>query len=249
MGDPTFAGQANPVPPEGVPYDPTKNMMQQIFNNDVSNGGTSYWVDNMLTRPFSSSDCSACLLTRGRALYMYTSTPGTLGFAGGYAYRERPTGNSQSMYTIAISGATLAEQTAQRVQTPSYFQTAFTATAANLGVTETKFITYNDVAVTDFTITNNGTASTTNTITATSPIATTPSADGTELTGSVSIRYALTMIFPRFSGDGFTVTGTNLTRSTPRSPRARSITLKVSSELVASELPDSLTEYAALSRI
>ncbi len=109
-------------------------------------------------------------------------------------------------------------------------------------MTETKFITYNNVAVTDFTITNNGTTTTTNTVTATSPIATTPSADGTELTGTVSIRYGLTTIFPRMSGDGFTVTGTNLTRSITLAPGA-SITLKVQLGTVANEIPDSLTEY------
>ena len=95
-------------------------MLQAIYNADVAAGGTSYWIDRILARPFLSSD-STSLYTRGRGLYMYAHTPGTLGFAGGYAYRERPTGASQNLYTIAISGATLAETTAQRMQYPSYY--------------------------------------------------------------------------------------------------------------------------------
>ena len=159
-----------PAPP--VAYDPTQNMLQAIFNADVAAGGTSYWIDRILARPFLSGD-STSLYTRGRGLYMYTHTPGTLGFAGGYAYRERPTGASQNLYTITISGATLTETTAQRMQYPSYYTAAFTATGLN--VTEKKFITDNNVAVTSLTITNTGGASTTRTLTASSPIATTAS--------------------------------------------------------------------------
>jgi len=118
-GTPTFAGAANPIPAEPVSFDPTRNTLQAIFDADVAAGGTSYWFDRILARPFLSGD-STSLYTRGRGLYMYTHTPGTLGFAGGYAYRERPTGSSQNLYTLAISGATLAETTAQRVQFPSY---------------------------------------------------------------------------------------------------------------------------------
>ena len=43
---------------------------------------------------------------------MNSHQPGTLGFAGGYAYRERPTGANQSLYTLAIPGTTLTETTA-----------------------------------------------------------------------------------------------------------------------------------------
>jgi hypothetical protein len=83
-GTPTFGGSATPVPALPASYDPTQNMLQNIFNADVAAGGTSYWVDRILARPFLSSD-STSLYTRGRGLYMYTHTPGTLGFAGGYA--------------------------------------------------------------------------------------------------------------------------------------------------------------------
>jgi len=236
-GDPTFAGSSTPVPAPPVSYDPTTSTLQAIYNADVAAGGTSYWFDRVLARPFLSSD-STSLYTRGRGLYMYAHTPATLGFAGGYAYRERPTGASQNLYTVAISGVTLTENTAQRVQYPSYYTAQFTATG--LTVTEKKFITYNNVAVTVLTLQNTGTSSTTRTLTATSPIATT--ASGSELTGTVSARYALTTVRPRFSGDSFTVSGTSLTRSVTIAAGA-SVTLKVQLGALTDELPESTTDY------
>jgi hypothetical protein len=236
-GDPTFAGSSTPVPAPPVSYDPTANMLQSIYNADVAAGGTSYWVDRILARPYLSGD-STSLYTRGRALYMYAHTPATLGFAGGYAYREEPTGAAQNLYTVTISGATLAETTSARVQYPSYYTGTYTATG--LSVVEKKFITYNNVAVTSLQITNTGTTSTTRTVTASSPIATT--ASGTELTGTVSARYALTTLRPRFSGDSFTVSGTTLTRSVTLAAGA-SVTLKVQEGVLTDELPESTTDY------
>ncbi|MEN3360819.1 MAG: hypothetical protein V7637_4801, partial [Mycobacteriales bacterium] len=245
-GTPTFAGQANPIPAPPAASDPSRNVLQAIFDADVANGGTSYWFDRILARPFLNSADSA-LMTRGRALYMYTHAPGTLGFAGngtgangggGYAYRQPPTTNVTNLYTVAVSGAALAETTAQRMQFPSYFSALFTR--AGLSVAEKKFITYNNVAVTDLTLTNTGTAATTTTLTASSPIATT--ASGAELTGTVAARYGLTTLASRFSGDGFTVSGTSLTRSISLAAGA-SVSVKLQEGVTATELPDSTTEY------
>src|SRR5262249_276467 len=200
-------------------------MLQAIFDAGVAGGGMSYWFDRILARPFSSGAGETSLYTRGRALYMYTHDPGVLGFAGrgqgangggGWAYRQPPATTVQNLYTIAVSGATLAEQTVQRIQYPSYFSSTFTA--PGVSAAEKKFIAYTDVAVTDLTITNTDTAPTTRTLTVASPIATSPSADGTELTGSVTIRYGLTTVHPRLSGDGFTVNGTTLARTITLDP-------------------------------
>src|SRR5215813_10561601 len=79
-GTPTFAGSANPIPAEPASFDPTRSMLQAIFDADVAAGGTSYWFDRILSRPFSPQD-STSLMTRGRALYMYTHNPSVLGFA------------------------------------------------------------------------------------------------------------------------------------------------------------------------
>jgi hypothetical protein len=236
-GTPTFAGSSTPVPTPPVTSDPSTGTLQAIFNADVAAGGTSYWMDRILARPFLSGD-STSLYTRGRGLYMYTHTPGTLGFAGGYAYRERPTGASQSLYTMAITGVTLTETTASRTQYPSYYTSVFTA--SGLSVTEKKFITDNNVAVTSLTITNTGGSSTTRTVTASSPIATT--ASGSELTGTVTARYALTTLRPRLSGDSFTVSGTSLTRTVTIAAGA-SVTLKVQEGVLTDELPESSSDY------
>ena len=248
-GEPTFTGSSTPIPAEPAAFDPSTSRLQAIFDADVAAGGTSYWFDRILARPFLSNSDSA-LMTRGRALYMYTHNPRVLGFGtggtganggGGYAYRQPPTTDApRSLYTISVSGDPLTEDTTQRIQYPSYFSAVFARTG--LSVAEKKFITYNDVAVTDLTLTNTGDTPVTTTLTAATPIATTPSADGTELTGQVTLRYALSTIFPRMSGDGFTVNGTTLTRDVSLDPGA-SVSVKVQLGAVAKELSDSASEY------
>ena len=98
-GEPTFSGSADPVPAEPAAFDPSRSRLQAIFDADVAAGGTSYWFDRILARPFLSNSDST-LMTRGRALYMYTHNPRTIGFGaggsganggGGYANRQPPT--------------------------------------------------------------------------------------------------------------------------------------------------------------
>ena len=248
-GEPTFSGSANPIPAEPAAFDPSKSRLQAIFDADVAAGGTSYWFDRILERPFLSNGDST-LMTRGRALYMYTHQPRTLGFGaggtganggGGYAYRQPPTTASpQSLYTLALSGDPLTEDTTQRVQYPSYYSGVYARPGLSVG--EKKFITDNNVAVTDLTLTNTGSSPVSTTVTATSPIATTPSADGSELTGTVNLRYGLSTIFPRMSGDGLTVNGTNLTRDVTIDPGA-SVSLKVQLGAIANELSASAADY------
>src|SRR4051812_3144837 len=238
-GTPVFAGLADPVPAEPAALTPGKSRLEAIYEADLAAGGTSFWMDRVLERPFLSNQDSS-LYTRGRALYMYTHTAGTLGFAGGYAYRERPTGANQNLFTVAISGATLSEVTAQRRQYPSHW--ASTHTATGLNVTQRKFITYNNTAVSVIAVANTGPEPTTRTITASSPLATIAAQLGTELTGSVKARWGLTTLTPRFSGDGFGVTGTALTRTITLEPGATA-TFKVQLGMNAAELPDSNPEY------
>ena len=248
-GEPTFTGSATPVPPEPASFQPGRGMLRAIYDADVAAGGTSYWFDRILARPYLSADDSA-LMTRGRALYMYTHDPGVLGFAagggganggGGYAYRQPPTtGAPRSLYTIGVSGGALTEDTAQQVQYPSYFSGVYTR--PGLSVRERKFITDNNVAVTVLDLSNTGTTPVQTTLTATSPIAATVSPDGTELTGTVTLRYALSTIFPRFSGDGFAATTAGLTRAVTLAPGA-STTVKVQLGALANEIPASATDY------
>jgi len=248
-GEPTFAGSDTPIPGEPAAYNPSRSMLRAIYDADIRAGGTSYWFDRILARPFLSNADSA-LMTRGRALYMYTHNPTVLGFGagggganggGGYAYRQPPTtGAPRSLYTVTVAGDALVEDTTQRVQYPSYFTSVFTRTG--LSVRERKFITDNNVAVTELTLTNTGPDAVSTALTASSPIATTPSADGTELTGTVTLRYALSTIFPRFSGSGFTASGTALTSTVDLAPGA-STTVKLQLGAIANELPGSATDY------
>ncbi len=254
-GTPTFTGSATPIPAEPAAYNPSQSMLQAIYNADLAAGGTSFWFDRILARPFSNGAGETSLLTRGRALFMYTHSPARLGFGSssatdngqggqgnGWAYRQplAPTtpATLRDLYTVAVSGAALTENTGQRMQFPSYYSAAFSRTGLTVG--EKKFITDNNVAVTNLTLTNTGSDTTSVTLTATSPIATT--AAGAELTGAVTIRYGLTTIFPRFSGDGFTVSGTNLTRTVSLAPGA-STTVKVQLGALANEIPASATDY------
>jgi hypothetical protein len=248
-GTPPWTGQANPIPDPPASFDPTQSTLASIFNADVAAGGTSYWFDRILARPFSAGD-STSLMTRGRALYMYTHNPAVLGFAGrgtgangggGYAYRQPPTtGPAVNLYTVTLSSGSLTEDTSQRVQYPSYFSTVFNQPGLTVG--EKKFITDNDVAVTDMTLTNTGSSPQSITLTAASPIATTASANGTELTGNVTLRYALSTFQARMSGDGFTVSGNNLTRTVNIDPGA-SVSLKVQLGAISNDIPASATDY------
>jgi hypothetical protein len=255
-GTPTFGGAADPVPAEPAALDPSRSVLQAIYDADLAAGGTSFWFDRILARPFSAAAGETSLLTRGRALFMYTHSPGALGFASGgtgngqggqgngWAYRQplAPTtpATVRDLYTVAVSGGPLTEETAQRVQYPSHYSARFSR--AGLTVAERKFITDNNVAVTDLTLTNTGAEPASVTLTANSPIATTPAAGGTELSGSVTLRYAVTTIFPRFSGDGFAVAGTGLTRDVTLAPGA-STTVKVQLGAIAAELPGSAADY------
>src|SRR5262245_44584722 len=236
-GTPVFAGAESPVPAESAAFDPGRSRLEAMYQADLAAGGTSFWFDRMLERPFLSNEDSYPY-TRGRALYMYTHNAGPLGFAGGYAYRERPTGANQNLYTIAISDASLTEETSARKQYPSHWSSVHVAT--DLRVAERKFVTQNNVAVTALTVTNTGSAATSRTLTVSSPVVST--AEGAELTGTVTARYGVTGVYPRLSGDGFAVDGTTLRRDITLDP-GRSVTLKVQLGAVTRELTESAGEY------
>jgi Concanavalin A-like lectin/glucanases superfamily len=238
-GTPTYGGSPAPVPPEPGAADPAGSRLEAIYEADSASGSGSFWFDRVLERPFLSNQDSH-LYTRGRALYMYTHQRNALGFGGGFAYRERPTGNNQNLFTVAVDGTTLDEVTAERRQYPSHWSSVHEA--PGLRVAQRKFITHENVAVTVLTLTNTGTEPTTRTLTVSSPIATMPAALGSELTGTVTARYGLTTITPRLSGDGFSVAGTTLTRSIAIDP-GQSTTLKVLLGATTKELPGSDADY------
>ncbi len=234
IGFPTFSGPAVPQPPVGYT---TGNMMQAIYN--AESAGTDFWMDRLLARPGSDpSDADGgILMTRGRALFMKLHTPSVIGFGGRVAYFESI--SNQNAYSIAVTPGTFTEQVAQRWQAPSHWRSVHTSGSIRVDVT--KFITHNNVAVTNLSITNNGGSSTTLQLRATSPYAT--SGSGSELTGSVNaVQNNLTTIATRLSGDSFSVVSGGLNRSVTVGA-GQTVTAKVVMGFTTTELPDSLTEY------
>ena len=238
-GTPPFTGEDDPVPDEPVPFDPAASMLQDIFDADVAAGGESFWFDEVLERPSGGSGGNH-LYTRGRALYMYNHSQNILGFGGGWAYRERPTGSNQHLYTVGVSGASFSESTADRVQYPSHWTSVHNATG--LRAEQSKFITHNNVAVTLLTLTNTGESATSRTVSASSPPTSATTEDATERTGTVTTRYEVTTVTPRFSGDGFVAEGDTLVRDIELEP-GESITLKLQLGATTAELPESDEEY------
>ncbi|MET7394785.1 discoidin domain-containing protein [Dactylosporangium sp. NPDC005572] len=230
IGYPTFSGPAVPQPPVGLS---TGNTMQAIY--DAEAGGTDFWMDRLLARP-GNDPAGTWLMSRGRALFMKTHTPGTLGFAGQVAYWESI--SNANAFTVTASPGTFTEQVSSRWQAPSHWKSVHTS--GSIRIDQTKFITNNNVAVANLAITNSGSASATVTLRATSPYAT--SGSGNELTGQVNVKNNLTTLYPRLSGDGFTVSSGGLNRSITIAAGA-TVTTKVLMGFVANEIPASLTEY------
>jgi hypothetical protein len=250
---PTFKGEADPMPDTGVQYVPT-NYLAEIFAADLAGGagsvpGNDFYVDRILARngPMYDSTENKVAFTRGRAAFMRNHTPTALGFSGELVY-----GIEASFYwngvnnAIALSLAdgatsiTLTEQPAQRRQTPSYFLSVFTG--GGLTVTQVKFITHNNVMVVALQIQDTSGADRALTLTGSAPLATT--AAGDELTGTWQVPNNLTTVGTRFSGDGFTVSGTRLT-STLAVPANGTVTTKVQLGLTTSEIPESTSDYEA----
>jgi len=250
-GTPTYVGLDDPVPDTPVAFDPRINMLEAIYDADTAAGGDSYWLDRVLERPAGGNGGNA-LYTKGRALYMYTHNPNTLGFAGqgtganqgggGFAYREAIAQGNTPLYTVTLSGDALAEQTAERRQYPSHWSSVHAG--GGLSVAQRKFITHNNVAVTVLAITNTDAAPTTRTITATTPAVVTQatSPDGTERTGTFNTRYNVTTVSTRFSGEGFAASGNNLVREITLAP-GETATMKLQLGAIATEIPESGAEY------
>jgi hypothetical protein len=234
IGYPTFSGPAIPAPPAAFS---TGNTMQAIY--DAESAGTDFWMDRLLARPGSDpSDADGgILMTRGRAVFMKVHTPSVIGFGGRVAYFESI--SNSNAFSVAITPGTFTEQVGQRWQAPSHWRSVHTS--GSIRVNQTKFITGNNVLVTNLSLTNTGTAASTLQLRATSPYAST--ASGSELTGQVNAFNGLTTLFPRLGGDGgFAPNGGGLNRSVTVGA-GQTVEAKVVLGFVASEIPESRTEY------
>jgi hypothetical protein len=232
IGFPTFSGPAVVQPPVGYT---TGDMMQAIYNDDAAGGGTDFWMDRLLART-GNDPAGTWLMTRGRTVFMKTHNPGALGFGGDVAYWEDISG--QNAYTVSVSPGSFSEVVSQRRQTPSHWRSVHNS--GSISITQNKFITDNNVAVTNLAITNNGGSTQNLTVRGTSPYAT--SGGGGELVGSANAFEGLTAITMRFSGDNFGIASGGLERSVSVSP-GQTVTVKLQMGFTTTEIPESLSEY------
>ena len=246
IGYPVYSGSAHPVPELPAGFTTHRTLRAQFEADRKAGNGTDFWMDRMLARK-GEDPSGDWLFTRGRALFMKEHEPSRLGFAGKVAYWESIDNRSAYTVDLAVNGEnlTLRENTDARTQTPSYWRSEFTHEATGLKVTQTKFITDANVAVTNLAVTNTGSARRAVTLRASSPY--TMTTEGRELTGTVAAKNNLTTVFPRLSGDGFGPEnqGESLTR-TLTVPAGRTLTSKVQLGFVTEEIARSRTEYAAV---
>ena len=244
----------------GVSYS-EKDIMMAIYKQDLANGGDSFYMDRILAREGvcngnAGSNGNAdgnTFLTRGRALYMYTSSPSVIGFGGNTAYHQ-PLGRGdlvRVLFSNADGSLTTKEDTSKRVNAPSNWSSTYSV-GSNLTLDVVKFIHQENVAVTTMTLTNKSAEDQTITVAADSTFATEPGkvtvngAEQTELTGTCSSPAGLTTIYARMTGDGFEAASSDdycwLSRDVTV-PAGGSVELKVVIAFTTEEIPESTAQY------
>ena len=244
----------------GVSYS-EKDIMMAIYKQDLANGGDSFYMDRILAREGvcngnAGSNGNAdgnTFLTRGRALYMYTSSPSVIGFGGNTAYHQ-PLGRGnlvRVLFSNADGSLTTKEDTSKRVNAPSNWSSTYSV-GSNLTLDIVKFIHQENVAVTTMTLTNKSAEDQAITVAADSTFATEPGkvtvngAEQTELTGTCSSPAGLTTIYARMTGDGFEAASSDdycwLSRDVTV-PAGGSVELKVVIAFTTEEIPESTEQY------
>lgn len=240
------------------------DIMMQIYQQDLANGGDSFYMDRVLAREgvangnagSNGNDDGNTFLTRGRALYMYTSNPGIIGFGGTTAYHQPLTGNMYSI-TFQSGGEELSysEDTSARINYPSNWVSTYNV-GDSLEADVTKFISNENVAVTAITLRNTSGSDQTVTVNATSGFVSEKSEveingeNVPELTGSVTSPSNLTEITTRLTGDGFGYTDDNTTLSKEVTvPAGESVDLKVVMAFTTEEIPESTEDYVRFSEL
>ena len=244
----------------GVSYS-EKDIMMAIYKQDLANGGDSFYMDRILAREGVCSGNAGSngnadgntFLTRGRALYMYTSSPSVIGFGGNTAYHQ-PLGRGdlvRVLFSNADGRLTTKEDTSKRVNAPSNWSSTYSV-GSNLTLDVVKFIHQENVAVTTMTLTNKSAEDQAITVAADSTFATEPGkvtvngAEQTELTGTCSSPAGLTTIYARMTGDGFEAASSDdycwLSRNVTV-PAGGSVELKVVIAFTTEEIPESTEQY------
>ena len=244
----------------GVSYS-EKDIMMAIYKQDLANGGDSFYMDRILAREGVCSGNAGSngnadgntFLTRGRALYMYTSSPSVIGFGGNTAYHQ-PLGRGdlvRVLFSNADGSLTTKEDTSKRVNAPSNWSSTYSV-GSNLTLDVVKFIHQENVAVTTMTLTNKSAEDQAITVAADSTFATEPGkvtvngAEQTELTGTCSSPAGLTTIYARMTGDGFEAASSDdycwLSRDVTV-PAGGSVEFKVVMAFTTEEIPESTEQY------
>jgi hypothetical protein len=244
IGYPEFTG-GDAVPDEPVPFD-LDGMMPAMYEEELDGGaGTDFWMDRLLAREGADPAGDQWLMTRGRTLLMRVHDPDVIGFGGQFAYYD-PTFDRASNtdgFTIDIGEGGFTEDVDARRQTPSHWTSVHDN--GTLTAEVQKFITHDNTAVANVTVTNHGTAAAVP-LRVESDFAWT--ADGDELTGVLDVqnsrRERLTTVFPRLSGTGLAPAEGALTGELELA-QGESATFKVQLGMIADEIPESATEYEA----
>jgi PKD repeat protein len=246
IGYPTFSGP--PPAAEPVAYTPD-DMMMAIYHREKR--GTDFWMDRLLARE-GADPAGSWLMTRGRAAYLRRHDNSVIGFGGRAAYYNEffDSFANQNAYAVTIGDGGFAEVPTRRRQTPSHWSGHYADAADNLTADVQKFITDNNVAVTNVTIANGGDATRTLALTVDSPFART--AVGAELTGVHDVLNSrgerLTTVFPRLSGSGLAPEAGKLAGSVTVDA-GQSVTVKVQLGFVTEEIAQSRAEYDRYRRL
>jgi len=247
IGDPTYnyvsevAAQLEP----GVPFT-AGSMYQSIFEKDLAEGKNDFYVDRVLG--VRGAQGANVLQTRGRSLYMRgasTANFTTMGFAG-TAYAGGPN-NLGNFYTITAPGHTVSEVSSQRFNAPSHLSDRYTIGSTGVSANLTKFITYDNVAVTALNLVNPGATDVTFTLRAASPLATGTTDAPDELVGTRTLTSGSNngLVDTPWSkatiglkAAGFEVNGTALEREVTV-PAGGEVDLSVVGVLYTDDLPES----------
>jgi hypothetical protein len=250
IGDPSYTNVAEVAErlKPGVPFG--AGMHKSIFEKDLAAGGTDYYLDRILGVPGTLG--SAVLMTRGRSLYMRGASNNNftvMGFAGS-AHVGGPN-NLGNLYTVTVPGQTVTEVNADRFNAPSHAKGRYTIGSTGVTANLTKFITYDNVAVTAVSFANPGNAPATFTVRAASPLATQAGAGAAELTGTRTITSgsnnglvdtAWDTVRIGLTGAGFTRTGANLDREVTV-PAGGTVSLSVVGAVSSATLPKTVESY------
>jgi hypothetical protein len=251
IGDPVYnnvAEVAEQLEP-GVPFT-ASSMHQSIFDKDLAAGGTDYYLDRVLG--VRGTLGSSVLMTRGGSLYMRGASNNnftTMGFAGN-TFVGGPN-NLGSLYTVTVPGQTVAEVNANRFNAPSHAKSQYTIGTTGVTADLTKFITYDNVAVTAIDFANPGEAAATFTVRAASPLATQAGDGDAELTGTRVITSGSNnglinspwnTVRINLTAADFTRSGTNLDREITV-PAGDTVSLTVVGAVSSATLPATVESY------